>query len=142
VKDFVYIDSVAPSDCAYRAFGATLEELFTNAARAVTACMVELESVASKRSVEIELEAATETDLLYNWLEEIVYLKDTENLFLVDFEIDITSADKKKLKARASGDKIDYSKQRIIVDVKAVTMHKFNLEKNADGWEAFVVLDL
>ena len=104
--------------------------------------MVELESVASKRIVEIELEAANETDLLYNWLEEIVYLKDAENLFLVDFEIDITAADKKKLKARASGDKIDYSKQSIIVDVKAVTMHKFNLEKNADGWEAFVVLDL
>ena len=142
MKDFVYIDSIAPSDCAYRAFGATLEELFTNAARAVTACMVALESVASKRIVEIELEAASESDLLYNWLEEIIYLKDTENLFLVDFEIDITAADKKKLKARASGDHIDYNRQKINIDVKAVTMHEFNLEKKADGWEAFVVLDL
>jgi SHS2 domain-containing protein len=142
VKDFVYIDSVAPSDCAYRAFGATLKQLFANAARAVTACMVELESVSLSRTVEIELEAATETDLLYNWLEEIIYLKDTENLFLVDFEIDITTAEIKKLKAKASGGNIDYNSQRINVDVKAVTMHKFSLEKNADGWEAFVVLDL
>jgi len=142
VKDFVFIDSVAPSDCAYRAFGATLEELFANAARALTACMVELESVALKRIAEIELEAVTETDLLYNWLEEIVYLKDTESLFLVDFELDITGADKKRLKAQASGDEIDYNSQKINIDVKAVTMHKFTLEKNTDGWEAFVVLDL
>ncbi len=142
MKDFVYIDSIAPSDCAYQAFGANLEELFINAARAVTACMVELESVVPQRSVEIELEAATETDLLYNWLEEIVFLKDTENLFLVDFEISNRAAENKKLRARASGDIIDYNCQRINVDVKAVTLHKFNLEKNADGWEAFVVLDL
>ena len=142
MKDFIYIDSVAPSDCAYRAFGATLEELFANAARAVTTVMVEPDSVALSRVVEIELKAATETDLLYNWLEEIVYLKDAENLFLVDFEVNIGGTENNRLKARARGDRIDYNSQRINVDVKAVTMHKFKLEKHVDGWEAFVVLDL
>lgn len=142
MKDFIYIDSVAPSDCAYRAFGATLEQLFVNAARAVTACMVEPGSVISAHQVEIELEAANEVDLLYNWLEEIVYLKDTESLFLIEFEINIGGTDKRKLTARAYGDKIDYNSQQINVDVKAVTMHRFDLQKKHDGWVAFVVLDL
>jgi len=142
VKDFEYLDSVAPSDCAFKAYGATLEGLFANAARAVTGCMVEAESVGKSEEHEIELKAKSLSDLLYSLLEEIIYLKDSEGVFLVDFELDISISEEYLLKAKASGEKIDYKKQEIYADVKAVTMHRFDLRETADGWEAFVVLDL
>jgi len=29
-----------------------------------------------------------------------------------------------------------------VVDVKAVTLHRFSVESADDGWEAFVILDI
>ena len=40
------------------------------------------------------------------------------------------------------GEPIDPVRQRLRVDVKAVTLHRFKLEKNAGGWDAFVILDI
>ena len=142
VKKFEYDDSVAPSDCAFRAFGDDLCEVFRQAALAVTTCMVKTDTVARKRTCAIELSAASEEELLYDWLSEIIFLKDSERLFLVDYEIRIETGENIVLKAQAAGDTIDYKTQNIAVDVKAVTMYKFSLRKNDSGWEAFVVIDL
>jgi SHS2 domain-containing protein len=140
-RKYEYIDDVAPSDCAFRAFGESLEELFANTALAVTNCMVDIDSVAARDKREIELRAKSASDLLYDWLEEIVYIKDAELLFLKEFDIEL-SEDATKLKATARGEKINREKHRIFIDVKAVTMHRFSLEKKGDRWEANVVLDL
>jgi len=142
VIKYRYLDDVAPADCAFIAYGKTLEELFANAALAVTGCMVEPDTVAAVYARQIQLVADSCQDLLYNWLEEIIFLKDAERLFLVDFEVRIEKKEPAFLTGTARGDKIDYKKQRIHVDVKAVTMHRFNLEQTQAGWEAFVVLDL
>jgi SHS2 domain-containing protein len=140
-KKYEYIDEVAPSDCAFRAFGETLEELFSNAGLAVTNCMVDLDSIDAAEKREIDLQAESPSDLLYNWLEEIIYIKDAELLFLKEFDIKL-SGDSKVLKAIARGEKINREKHRIFTDIKAVTMHRFALEKAGEGWEAFIVLDL
>ena len=142
VKKFEFDDSVAPSDCAFKANGNTLEELFGQAALAVTACMVETSTVQTARKLTVDLSADTLEDLLYDWLSEIVYLKDTESLFLTEFEIDIKTEGEFRLTARAAGGSIDYESQQISVDVKAVTMYKFSLKQIDSGWEAFVVLDI
>jgi SHS2 domain-containing protein len=141
MKKFEYDDSIAGGDCAYRAYGATLEELFINAALAATQCMVDLGSIDNNTEREIHLSADSETDLLYEWLEEIVFLKDAEELFLKEFDIKFLNSNR-ELRARALGEKINPEKHRIFVDVKAVTMYRFNLEKTEQGWEAFIVLDL
>ena len=141
MKRFEYDDTVAGGDCAYRAFGKTLEELFANAGLAAMQCMVELDTVDARQDREIELSADSETDLLYEWLEEIIFLKDAEDLFFKEFEIEFDD-ENKRLKAKARGEKINPEKHGINVDVKAVTMYRFNLERTETGWEAFIVLDL
>jgi len=40
------------------------------------------------------------------------------------------------------GEAIEPQKHRLIVDVKAVTMHLFRVTKTTQGWEAVVVLDI
>jgi protein archease len=142
VIKYEYIDNIAPSDCAFKAYGSSLEELFYSSALAVTASMVVPESVNTNHSFPIELKEENLSDLLYSWLEEIVYLKDAESLFLIDFDIKISANTTVTLNAMAHGDLIDYEKQKILVDVKAVTMHKFSIQQTKDGWEAFVILDL
>ena len=141
MKKYEYDDTVAIGDCAYRAFGETLEELFVNAGLAAMQCMVELNTVDAEQEREIELSADSESDLLYEWLEEIVYLKDAENVFLTDFQIEFLDGNK-RLRAKARGEKINPEKHAINADVKAVTMYRFDLKKTEKGWEAFIVLDL
>ncbi len=41
-----------------------------------------------------------------------------------------------------SGEKIDSGKHDLVVDVKAVTLHRFRVEKTQRGWEAVVILDI
>ena len=40
------------------------------------------------------------------------------------------------------GEPIDPQRHRLRVDVKAVTLHRFSIEKTAQGWEATVILDI
>lgn len=142
MKKFEYDDSIAPSDCAFRAHGSDLNELFSQAALAVTTCMVDPATVQAARKLNIELSADTLEDLLYDWLSEIIFLKDTELIFLTEFKIDIKVGDTIRLTAQAAGGTIDYDSQKISVDVKAVTMYKFSVKQTESGWEAFAVLDI
>jgi len=47
-----------------------------------------------------------------------------------------------ELKGTLLGDKIDYKKQELRVDPKAVTMHKFEVKKGKDGYVARVIIDI
>jgi len=37
---------------------------------------------------------------------------------------------------------MDFRRHLFRADVKAVTLHRFRLEKSDEGWEAFVILDV
>jgi len=46
------------------------------------------------------------------------------------------------LKANASGEELNPDKHELVVDVKAVTLHRFRVEPTMRGWEATVILDI
>ena len=46
------------------------------------------------------------------------------------------------LRAGLNADELDPSRHELIADVKAVTLHRFCMEKTPAGWEAFVILDV
>ena len=77
---------------------------------------------------------------MYEFLEEIVYLKDTESLIFKKCNVKIT--ENHKIKAKFMGDKINQEKQELNTDVKAVTMHMFSLKKEKEGYKATIVLDI
>lgn len=139
-----YLEHIATADAAFEAFGSTLEELFVSAADAVMNTMVEdLVSIGSDEPVAFETEH-TELDLLlYNFLSELVFLKDARCLLLRVKSVSITEAGGKfNAKAVAYGEKIDPKKHPLLVDVKAVTLHRFTLEKTDSVWRALVILDI
>lgn len=47
-----------------------------------------------------------------------------------------------RLTADARGEMLNPDKHDLIVDVKAVTLHRFKVARTAGGWEALVVLDI
>lgn len=81
--------------------------------------------------------------LLFNWLQEFIYYKDAEQLLLRIEQVDIVETDRSyTLQARVKGEPLDPQRHDLGTDVKAITLHRFALGQTAQGWQAFVVLDV
>ena len=139
-----YLEGIAIADVAFEATGRTLEELFVAAADATTNVMVgDLASIADRerRSIRVEDEAADM--LLLDLLQELIYYKDAERLLLRVPDVQIRRADGGlTLAAEAYGEHLDAAKHVLLMDIKAVTMHHFEVTQTEDGWHATVVLDI
>lgn len=138
-----YLDDVAIADVAFEASGKTIEELFESAGLAVINSMIgNLMQIEQKVVKSFEVEAEDVEMLLFNFLQEIIFYKDAEQLLFNKFDLDIGQNDKWHLSAKAYGEEIDREKHELLVDVKAVALHKFKVEETAQGWKAMVIVDV
>lgn len=141
---YEYLDDIATADAAFVAWGATVEELFIAASDALLNVMVKsLDAVNRTEVRRLELESDELEMLLFDLLQEIIFYKDADQLLLRIDNIHIHSADGSvSLTAEAFGERIDPSRHELIVDVKAVTFHRYRVEQTPRGWEAMVILDI
>ena len=139
-----YREDIAIADAAFDAWGESLEELFVAVCDAAVNVMIEnLEDIEALKNFPLHLKSTNIEMLLFSLLEEIIFLKDAETLLLRVSNIDITHGESSvSLDAKVHGEKIDSGKHNLNVDVKAVTLHRFKVEQNTDGWNATVVLDI
>jgi len=139
MKKFKFIKHTA--DIKFQAFGKTKEECYKNAGLAFVKSMVD-EDVNSVKKKKIKVEGKDEVSLLYNFLEELLVLLDSEE-FVVG-KIDSLKISYGKLEAEVSGDKA--SNYEFHIDVKAITYSEmFVKEKVIDGrkiWVGQVVVDV
>ncbi len=138
---FKFIEDIAIADVAFQATGKNLTELFQSAAQAVIESMANPKTVKPVIKKEIKKKEKDVEKLLFEFLEEIVYLKDAEAMVFHDIEVKV---DEKKMEAKATirGDSIKPEKQELRQDVKAVTMHYYLVEKKGSKWKTVVVLDI
>ncbi|MBI2079758.1 archease [Candidatus Micrarchaeota archaeon] len=141
---YKFFEDIAVADVAYEASGKTLEALFESAGLALTNTMVkDLDSVKLKVTKKIKLEFETEEMLLFNFLQELIFLKDAKLLLFSKYKLKISKSKKGfLLNAELKGEELDMKKHELIVDVKAVSFHMFKLEKTKLGFKAFVILDV
>jgi SHS2 domain-containing protein len=131
------------SDFAFEVYSDTVPELFKGAGIAMMQAMINTEKISSESSWEFELRSDNLELMLYDFLGELIYLKDVEAAVFNDFEIKMDEIDNcHKLSCKAKGVKIDYDEHEMLTDIKAVTMHKFVLERRENEWYAHVIVDL
>lgn len=128
------------ADIGLHAFGSTLPELFIHTAQGMESIMVPLEQVRAQVSREIVAEGHDLVSLLIAWLNELVFLFDTEYLIFCQFEID--SLTETSLKARASGEPYDAQRHEIGSAIKAATWHEAAVERSGDGYKARIIFDI
>jgi SHS2 domain-containing protein len=128
------------ADIGIQSFGRTLDELFIAAAQGVESVMVEPEQVNCITSREIDVEGHDRLSLLISWLNELIYLFDTEYLLFRTFEI-MTMTDTHLL-GRACGEIYDRQRHDLSSAVKAVTWHEATIATLDDGYQARLILDL
>ena len=141
---YQYLEDVAIADMAFRAWGGMIEKMFVAAADASMNVMVEdLASIMMREHRDLNLEAESIEMLLFELLQELIFYKDAEQLLLRVPQVFIQQKNKHfTLKAEAYGETIDPQKHDLNVDVKAVTLHRFQVKKTGHGWDATVILDI
>ena len=138
-----FVDDIATADCAVAIEAATLESLFCDAASALMDCMTDMSAVESRETWSISLDEDSLERLLYAWLSELVFIRDSENVLFSDFSVQIVEDEHScRLRADVTGEKIDHDRHDMRTEVKAVTMHMFKIEREDDTWRAFVIFDL
>ena len=136
---FKYLADVAIADIAFEAYGKNLNEVFENSAYAFFDMTCNPKTVKSKIKKVINIKAENEKDLLYNFLAELIFLKDSKQLIFNKVKVIIKN---NNLQATLYGDKINYEKQESINDIKAITFHQCNLEKTKKGYKSRIVVDI
>jgi SHS2 domain-containing protein len=138
------MEDIATADIAFEAWGKTLEEMFVAAADATMNVMVDdLDSIADRKRQMIEVSSDEIDMLLFEMLQELIFFKDADSLLLRIPAVTIEKeSDHLLLTGEAYGEKIDPSKHELIVDVKAVTLHRFAVTQIEEGWIASVILDI
>jgi SHS2 domain-containing protein len=139
-----YLEDFATADIAFEATGGDLEGLFGAAADATMNVMVEeIDAIEPRQTRTIELRNGEIDMLLFDFLQELIYYKDAEQLLLRVPEITIAAQDGEYiLKAIGRGERLDLKRHEQRADVKAVTLHHFRVEQMDDGWKALVILDV
>jgi SHS2 domain-containing protein len=142
---FKFLEKAVTADVAFEAYGKSLKEVFENAALATAETMVGTAAVATRMQKIIKLQNKDLNALLIDFLNEIVYYKDAEQILLVKFDVDIKENKETGvhvLTAKIAGEPIDYKKHQLRADVKAATYHMFELKQHGKTWTARVVLDI
>lgn len=139
---YEFLDTIAVADCALEVQGADVADVFETAALALADLMVDPATVIPDVQRTVVLEAPSLDLLLFDWLSELIYLKDGEQLVFPAAEVDVVNGEPCRLTARLTGGRIDAGRTGLRADAKAVTFHQFALEPRDGGWRARLVIDI
>ena len=128
------------ADIGLHAYGETLPELFCNAARGMESLLVVPEQVRVVASREVTVKGHDPVSLLIAWLNELIFLFDTEYLLFRDFEI-ATLTDT-SLTGIARGEHYDDQRHELSSAIKAATWHEAAVMQNNAGYKARIIFDL
>jgi len=125
------------ADVALRVYGRDLQDLFIHAAEGMLYLMGDCERDGPPRCEnDIRLEAPDRESLLIDWLSELLYLSETQDVCYYAFDIrNLTST---SLEARVGGDSLNLHKRAI----KAATFHELRIEETLNGLEVTIVFDI
>ena len=135
---FEFVDHTG--DLGVRVSGESLPRLFEQAAEALTFILTDPETIRIKETRKLLLQAKTDEELLITWLNEFVYLFDTEGLLFKAFEV--LSVHDHHLEARAQGEIYMEGRHPIKTAVKAATYHQLKISRHQGVWTAQVIFDL
>lgn len=125
MERYILVDHTA--DMMVRAFGDTLEECFGNAAYALFDQTVDLSDIGTSEETEFRVTGIDDEDRLYSFLSELLFIEDCDNLILREFDVSFDGDD---VVCRARGETLDRTRHRVRSEVKAVTYHMMEIDRD------------
>lgn len=140
-KPFNFFEVTA--DIGFNAFGNTLEESFENAGLAMFNIISNTNNINKSKSFHFEIESEDKIALLYDYLEELLFLHETEFVLLSDFNVIIKKEkDNYHLKASVKGETINWNIHYKGSEVKAITFHMMEVNETNSNFNVKAILDL
>ena len=137
-QDWEHFEHVA--DIGVRGYGPSKSVAFENAAKALTAALVDLETVHPAEEVNFECRAADDDLLLYEWLNALIYQMATRRMLFSRFAVCI---DNGTLRATAWGEPIDIRRHAPATEAKGATLTALRVARDDHGrWSAQCVVDV
>ena len=129
-----YVESWAP----------TLEGAFSHAAEGLFATMLNIEAVEPENEEKVRVEGHDQKELLYNWLEDLLLRFEIGAKAYSEFHVEKISQDTKtfSLQATILGEKYSRLKHGSRTEVKGVTYHLMEIERNQGEARIRFLLDL
>ena len=142
------------ADIGVEVHGATLVDLFAQAALALFDLLTDRAMLTGATEKVIRIEGTDMTDLWINYLREVLYLFNGDNFLVKEILqrngnlplITIEESEDKgtgvRLEAHFSGEL--YSPQRHIIktEIKAVTYHHAEVKQTPEGWQGVFIVDV
>jgi SHS2 domain-containing protein len=135
---YTLIDHTA--DFGIHVYGSDSKELFANAAWALFDLITEMDQLTGLDSCRIEVSGDDWSDLMVNWLREVLYLWNGKELLVKKARI--LSLSETKLSATVDYDPFNPDRHVIKIEIKAVTYHQIQVNSSPSGWEARIICDI
>ncbi len=138
MKHFEILDHTA--DIGIIVHGENLKALFENAGEAFFHLITDLRKVRRRTERRIDIGGESLDRLMVDWLSELLYLHDVENLLFKGFKVESVGED--GLRAVVKGEPFQEGVHVIKTGVKAVTYHQIEVRQEDGSWRAQVIFDL
>jgi SHS2 domain-containing protein len=139
---FEFLEHTA--DVYVQVYGKSMEEAYENSALSMFETITDSDKIAQTIEDTVEVEAADQYELLYNWLEALLVKSETEGMLYSKFQITDwkETAESFCFKATVWGEKFDAEKHVQKVAVKAVTYHRMMIIREKDRVVLEFILDI
>ena len=137
---YSYPDGGPPADLLIEATGNTIEEAFSNIVFGMFNAITPLNKISEKEEFMVETEGNDLKSLLFNLMDEFLYLIDVEFLVPKQIQLEIDSI-KFKAIAKCKGERFNANKHEVGIAVKAGTYHLKEIKKHNGGWVIRMVFD-
>ena len=128
------------ADIGIRVFGKDLKELFENAAFGMFDVIADLEGIKASIEEVIEADGETTEELLVAWLDELLYRFYTKEIIFSKFLIEELSEN--TLKAKVFGRPVGANRNRLKVEIKAVTYSDLKIKSSGGGYQVEIIFDV
>jgi SHS2 domain-containing protein len=128
------------SDLGILARGANRKEALIAVSHGLVSILADPAPFRPQETRHFEASGLDEEAQIINWLNEIIFFFDTDNLVFVDFKID--SWTPQEITGTAKGERLDLERHEFRTAVKAATYHQFESHAIPGGWELRVFVDV
>jgi SHS2 domain-containing protein len=125
------------ADIAARIYGATLAELFVNAAYALFGMSYDTAGMAGEVPLDVYLESHDNESLIVKWLNELLYLSESKGLVFTGFDVTLTFG---CIQGKVYG--LERSSVEGKKEIKAATFHDIKFARTDKGFETVIVFDV
>ena len=140
MKQFVFLPHT--SEAGFEAFGKDLNEVFVNSGIAMINLMTDSKKIKSKSSKRVAKRAKDVKGLLYDFLDELLFLLETKGFLVGKIENMVVDGDKEGLQLHCILFGDNYKNYEVETHIKAPTYYDMVVEKFKGGYKSRVFVDI